>query len=101
MAFPPPGGELIRAVWEKFDIVGYERVRVRECQVTEEEDRWADPDDWIPGEHQCELSIGDFRTRDMAAFIVELMNVSPPQYARLALDFARMAQDQSDVAVLN
>jgi hypothetical protein len=101
MAWPPPGGELVQAVFDRCDIVGYERVRVRQCEVTEEEDLWARTDDMIPGEFQCELAIGDFRTRNAVDFIVELMNVSPIQYASLALAMSAVALDQADLAVRN
>jgi hypothetical protein len=74
---------------------------VCEDRVTEEEDLWAKTDDEIPGEYQCEVAIDDFRTRDMVAFIVELMRVSPLQCARLALAFANAAHDQADAAVRN
>lgn len=98
MAFPPPGGELVQAdVSKDGEITGYYRIRAEQCDVTEEEDLWAQSGDVIPGEFQFELRIGDdFCTRDGLDWIMELKDRSPAQFARIALTIADVLQVQPD-----
>jgi hypothetical protein len=102
MAYPPNGPTMVKAVWDRCDIIGYRRVRVQQCEPTEPEDRWAYTDEEIPGEYEYELGIGDdFRTRNMVDFIVKLKYMSPRQYASLTLAWAHAVMDQTDPALLN
>jgi hypothetical protein len=101
MAFPPLGGELVQPVIESGDITGYYRVRVHQADITEEQDLWVRTDDVLPGEFQAELAVGDYRTRNGADWLAELMTVSPTQFASLMLEAARFAQDQTGIAIRN
>lgn len=106
MAFPPDSGELVRPVFDRGDNTGYERGRVKGCPVTEPEDRWADPDDWIPGEHEVALSLEgrdgtNVSTRDVVEMLGELWAMSPAQFTRMRLALAHMAMDTTDPSLLN
>ena len=106
MAVPPNGREMVRQVIYRGDIEGYERVRVRRGPVTAPEDRWADPDDWIPGEHEVVLSLESrdgtkVSTRDVVEMLCELWAMSPAQFTRMRIELAHMAMDMTDPSLRN